>query len=153
MLRPFNKLTCESENQGIKNIEVKITGLRAKVQLREETASCTYISQTVIIIRATFFILPQVNSMKCFKYLLTSATQVWYTSLTRPLFFIGLALKNNVCLIIGLIPFLSTNQGIGLTPDPHIALGSATSALALAVALSCTPSLASQTLYLTVKVG
>ncbi len=90
MLRPFNKLTCESENQGIKNLEAKITGLREKVQLREETASCTYISQTVII-RATFFILPQVNSMKCFKYLLTSATQVWYTSLTRPLFFIGLA--------------------------------------------------------------
>ncbi len=41
MLRPFNKLTCESENQ---NLEAKITGLREKVQLREETASCTYIS-------------------------------------------------------------------------------------------------------------
>ncbi len=63
MLRPFNKLTCESENQGIKNLEANITGLREKVQLREETESCTYISQTVIIIRATFFILPQVNSM------------------------------------------------------------------------------------------
>ncbi len=60
MLRPFNKLTCESENQGIKNLEAKITGLREKVQLREETAFCTYISQTVIIICATFFILPQV---------------------------------------------------------------------------------------------
>ncbi len=94
MLRPFNKLTCESENWGIKNLEAKITGLREKVQLREETASCTYISQTVIIIRATFFILPQVNSMKYLIFadvLLTSATQVWYTSLTRPLFFIGLA--------------------------------------------------------------
>ncbi len=91
MLRPFNKITCKSENQGIKNLEAKITGLWEKIQLREETASCTYISQTVIIIRATFFILPQVNSMKCLKYLLTSATQVRYTSLTRPLFFIGLA--------------------------------------------------------------
>ncbi len=64
MLRPFSKLTCESENQEIKNLESKITGLREKVRLREETASCTYISQTVIIIRATFFISPQVNSMK-----------------------------------------------------------------------------------------
>ncbi len=38
-------LPCESENWGIKNLEAKITGLRGKVQLREETASCTYISQ------------------------------------------------------------------------------------------------------------
>ena len=82
MLRPFNKLTCESENQGIKNLEAKITGLREKVQLGEETASCTYISQTVIIIHAKFFYFTT----------MTSATQVWYTSLTRPLFLIGLAL-------------------------------------------------------------
>ncbi len=66
MLRPFNKLTCESENQGIKNLEAKITGLREKVQLREETPSCTYISQTVNNTRATFFILPKGNSMKIF---------------------------------------------------------------------------------------
>ncbi len=39
MLRPFSKLTCESKNQGIKNLEAKLTGLREKVQLREETAS------------------------------------------------------------------------------------------------------------------
>ena len=76
MLRLFSKLTFESENQGIKNLEEKITGLREKVQLREETVSCTYISQTVIIICASFFYFTTSE----IKQLLTSAARVRYTS-------------------------------------------------------------------------
>ncbi len=87
---PFSKLTCESEYQGITNLEaLKITGLRERVQLREETASCTYISQTIIIYNTRNFFYFTTSEFN--EILLTSATQVWYTSLTRPLFFIGLA--------------------------------------------------------------